>query len=225
MSQLKEQNGKYYQEVEVVMLATREESYINKDGDKLSYIIEPIFRKHLFNGQHLYFLSDEVLPYDSSIFKTGVFYHKDPTGEVYIITKDSSFFPNPNFCRRIIATTDESLTYTSPVNPFIENVRLPKPSDSFIKKYIEEYNAGKTITDVLVEYEKTQEPINYHKDIFHNVERLKVDSDNTITIVKLKDSYSREEVKRMLEDSMYFGANWGGKLTSKISNNWIKENL
>ena len=61
--------------------------------------------------------------------------------------------------REVLATTDESLKIEIDGNrgdllPDVSfDVELPKPSDSFISKYIEEYNRGNIITDVLVEYE------------------------------------------------------------------------
>ena len=58
--------------------------------------------------RHIYITSDEKLPYDDSIFDTGAFYHKDASGTAHIITKNT-FKPNPNFCKRIILTTDQDL--------------------------------------------------------------------------------------------------------------------
>ena len=127
---------------------------------------------------------------------------------------------------KIIATTDISL---------VKEYNLPEPSQSFIQKYIEEYNRGNIITDVLVEYEiksnaglghnewvylqhiegKRYVPIKIEannqdiyqlgkEDTFEDYElecNLKVNlTDNTITIKKAKDSYSREEVDRMLDE-------------------------
>jgi hypothetical protein len=59
-------------------------------------------------GNLIYIISNEKLPYDSSIFATGAFYHRDAAKCTHIITKDT-FYPNPNFCSRIILTNDESL--------------------------------------------------------------------------------------------------------------------
>ena len=59
-------------------------------------------------NQNVYITSNEKLPYDDSIFATGAFYHRDAAGDVHIINKDTHY-PNPNFCSRIILTTDESL--------------------------------------------------------------------------------------------------------------------
>jgi len=60
------------------------------------------------HAQNIYITSDEKLPYDSSIFNSGAFYHRDPVGDVHIITKHT-FKPNPHFCKRIILTTDQDL--------------------------------------------------------------------------------------------------------------------
>jgi hypothetical protein len=59
-------------------------------------------------NRYIYITSEEELPYDNSIFATGAFYHRDAAKDIHIITKDT-FHPNPNFCSRIILTTDDSL--------------------------------------------------------------------------------------------------------------------
>ena len=70
--------------------------------------------------------------------------------------------------REVLATTDESLKIDNDITNqtsaiwdktdvkrvIIGSKSLPKPSDSFISKYIEEYNNGNVITNVLVEYEQ-----------------------------------------------------------------------
>ena len=71
----------------------REDEFINDDAHQ---------------NQHIYITSDEALPYDSSIFDSGAFYHIDPVRDVHIITKHT-FKPNPHFCKRIILTTDQDL--------------------------------------------------------------------------------------------------------------------
>ena len=56
---------------------------------------------------------------------------------------------------KIIATTDTSLKINSELsNSNSIKFQLPQPSQQFITKYIEEYNKGNVITDVLVEYEQ-----------------------------------------------------------------------
>ena len=89
------------------ILPTDKPSRLACDFDKLilnSRLLSPI----LYKNQNIYITSDEKLPYDSTIFHTGAFYHRDFGGDVHIINKDTHY-PNPNFCKRIILTTDESL--------------------------------------------------------------------------------------------------------------------
>ena len=71
----------------------------------------------------------------------------------------------------------------------------PHPSSNFVIKWIEEANKGNTITDVLVEYEYL---LNDNTVIpYWN---LKVNpKDNTITIRKVKENYTKDEVIRLLE--------------------------
>ena len=108
--------------------------------------------------------------------------------------------------REVLATTDSSLW--RPSHKYASDViLLPQPSQQFIEKFIEEYNRGNIISDVLVEYELISNEeyflntINPDDDIPYFDERLKINyNDNTITIKKVKDSYSREEVDRMLDE-------------------------
>ena len=55
--------------------------------------------------------------------------------------------------------------------------------------------------------------------------RLKVDSNNTITIKKVKDSYSREEVINLLYKYNDGIIDRYSQLTNKDLDKWIKENL
>lgn len=97
-----------------------------------------------------------------------------------IIHKGKYYLKTETGYREVLAATDETL-------------KLPKPSDSFIRKYIEEYNAGRQIADVLVEYTFAA-----YQGAKWGEETLYVDKDNNITTVKLKDSYSREEMSEIL---------------------------
>ena len=76
---------------------------------------------------------------------------------------------------KIIATTDISL---------VKEYNLPQPSQQFIQKYIEEYNRGNIITDVLVEYELISNEeyflntINPDDDVPYFDENLKINPKN-----------------------------------------------
>ena len=113
---------------------------------------------------------------------------------------------------------------------------LPQPSQQFIQKYIEEYNKGNVITDVLVEYELVSNEeyflntINPDDDVPYFDERLKINSkDNTITIKKVKDSYSREEVigfGNKVKEYCKYG--WKSDSLHRVFfewDKWVKENL
>lgn len=97
---------------------------------------------------------------------------------------------NGEIYHKIIATTDKSLG-------------LPQPSQSFIQKYVSEYNKGNIITEMMIEYENSK-PYSTSGKEFGSKEfieanlQVKVDKDNTITIKKVKDSWSREEVMVLL---------------------------
>jgi len=123
----------------------------------------------------------------------------------------------------------------------IEKDFLPQPSQQFIEKYIESYNKGKIITDVLVEYnsEYIQTYPRSGRDCGGNekyefIETLKINSkDNTITIKELKNSWNREEhisnlIKYRVDyvefvKSSYFQPN--EKEINIWSTKWIEENL
>ena len=135
--------------------------------------------------QNLYIISDDEIKEGDWCFDNrfnDVFQFNNAAGLKIYKEKNSKFL------FKIIATTDSSLG-------------LPQPSQQFIEKYIEEYNRGNIITDVLIEYELISNEeyfgntVNPDDDVPYFDERLKINyNDNTITIKKVKDSYSREEV-------------------------------
>lgn len=108
---------------------------------------------------------------------------------------------------------------------------LPQPSQQFITKYIEEYNKGNIITDVLVEYDSYTPGIDdsgYGFAIGKEIETIKVNSkDNTITIKKLKGSWNRSEIEEKLFEALTadgpgaFNMGW----ESKDARDWIDKNL
>lgn len=136
-------------------------------------------------------------------------------------------------CKKIIATTNKSITIDTEIFGKDRYKQFPEPSTAFINSYIKAYNEGNPITEVLVEYETFQN-MDVYKDK-HNIKRdhvgddgyvyndykLKVDKDNKISTFKIKDSWSREEVTNILykhtEDMLS-----GYKDTLE---NWIEQNL
>ena len=136
--------------------------------------------------------------------------------------------------REVLATTDTSLyihqkeTISLPERVFY----LPQPSEQFIQKYIEEYNKGNVITDVLVEY--TFNDFKFMATLCTTKEKeyvLKINpKDNTITIKKVKDSWTREEVIELCRQAFIDGTYAGGfgpneKTIDSETEKWIEENL
>jgi len=179
--------------------------------------------------QHLYILSDDEInegdwcldTLHNHVFQFGVF-------------RGSS-----NSNKKIISTTNEFLEIVSEgINPVYQ--KLPQPSQSFIEKYVEEYNKGNIITEVMVEYKGACYNCGeYHENSVLCMDMYsgeydpeqepfipKINEGNTITISNVKDTYTREEVRDLLDklwdnimDNSY------NKTNSKEYDKWVDENL
>ncbi len=176
--------------------------------------------KEKYQPQHLYILSDEEI----KIGDWGIGHAKGINGigtGYYVFKHDNSNIAKVNALaegsKKIIATTDKSLG-------------LASPSTSFIEKFVEEYNKDNVITDVMVEYEelaravgKPLEKLDSGVDDFDKKiigHKLKINpKDNTITIKKVKDSWSREEVIDLL-------TRYNKRCQAPmVDTKWISENL
>lgn len=206
MSSLKEQNGKYYEQCKVVMVSTNDKSPLGFTHTYQRLTLNS--NNTLSQYKHLYILSDEEI--QEGDWCIANYYNEDfylvqakniALGNVehgqQLMFPFNSMTHEVRFCKKIIATTDTSLG-------------LPQPSQSFINRYIEEYNKGSVIEDVLVEYSNEWAGKRYIDDMdaygYDKFElQLKVDSDNTITIKKIKDSYSREELDNILNEVLNLG--------------------
>lgn len=178
-------------------------------------------------------------------------------------------------CKKIIATTDNSLVVENNTETIVENggfkyehpvfKSLPKPSKQFIEKWVEEYNKSNIVTEALIEAELLK-PLKGDKVFIGGKERivtegavfstnfdgyyfytsfndawrceeyrLKLDSQNQITIRKQKNSWSREELPidamitlRNSLNTPIFKRKFIGSVMSdalKEMDNWIEENL
>lgn len=123
---------------------------------------------------------------------------------------------------KIIASTDTSLD-------------LPKPSDSFIDKFVEEYNDGNVIEEVLVQYEQvnkfgklvTYEDLDYPEITgdydFKMIPKVNSE-DNTITIKMFKNNWSKDEVIKALNSYRKFSNTVSNSSESSLRL-WIDKNL
>ena len=189
---------------------------LSKNNSKLQY----------HTNQHLYITSNEEI-------KKGDYYLKPDDNNIWIRNKNSNIITIGS--KKIIATTDELyLSELFPVDNEIHSLtsRLPQPSQQFIEKYIEEYNKGNIISEGLVEvevdlenYNNWEPPFPYKsldEQVFY---KLKLDSQNTITIRKIKDSWNREEVIDLCRSAYLYGEQGALKLHNGIFKEWIEENL
>jgi hypothetical protein len=136
--------------------------------------------------QHLYIISDEEIKEGDWCIMLDSFGNVFSNPQQY--TNPETQFLNKGL-RKIIATTDKSLFkevsatgYTEDrARTFYGKEYLPKPSQEFLKIFVEEYNKGNVITEVMVEYEEAEEydRVYGHENKFP---RLKINSDNTINI-------------------------------------------
>ena len=234
-----------FEKGKVVMLSTNEPSKI---GNLVTYqkrnlakvIKEGINPKNsTVQFWNLYIISDDEIKLFDWIYNNKENIVEQITSKTQLIFVLEENKENQTF-KKIIATTDSSLW--RPSHKYASDViLLPQPSQQFIEKYIEEYNKGNVITDVLVEYELISNEeyfgntVNPDDDVPYFDEKLKSNpKDDTITIKKVKDSYTREEhISNIKKFSLELGSKIhcflkeDGTLSISIQdvNKWIEENL
>jgi hypothetical protein len=189
-----------FKRAKVVMLPTNKPSKLGDlatyQGKSLAKVIKEgvNLKNTTVQFWNLYIISDDKIKVGAWVINKWNEIHQitKNDGEEYIKT-----------CKKIITTTDTSLKIDNPNYDIgrLAYINLPQPSQQFIEKYIEEYNKGNIITDVLIEYELISNEeyfgntVNPDNDVPYFDEKLKINpKDNTITIKKVKDSYTREEM-------------------------------
>lgn len=175
------------------------------------------------DSHHLYITSDEEI-------KEDWVYNQHCTNYPKIFKVKSEWLNNEGiykgeiYLQKIIATTDKSLKIrllnSSGLSEGEYETTLSQPSKQFIDAYIQSYNIKQPIEHVLVDYEE----IEYgHVDDYskpHGFEtRLKVDKANYITITKIKNSWNKEEVKKLI--NLYATTFVDGNIDQWIDDNSI----
>ena len=185
---------------------------------------------------NLYIISDDKIKLFDWVYNNKENIVEQITSKTQLIFVLEENKENQTF-KKIIATTDSSLW--RPSHKYASDViLLPQPSQQFIEKFIEEYNRGNVITDVLIEYELISNEeyfgntVNPDDDVPYFDERLTINpKNNTITIKKVKDSWNRGEVIKLCKQAflLYKSDNSGYpgliKSTQEKENKWIEENL
>jgi len=206
-----------FKRAKVIMLPT--ESFIpgsliqHSDNKKLQLITNSNFdeedAKHLITTKwntafNIYIISDDKIKEGDYFINDDVILKCTGFNQHYILSEDKyGLTYSPADSNKIMATTDTSLGYWKEImtkaggdeDTFFS---LPQPSQQFITKYIEEYNKGNIITDVLVEYDITW--VANHNNGYHS-KSLKINpKDNTINIkLEEKHTYTKEQlIKAMI---------------------------
>lgn len=220
----------------VIMLATDKKSSLlltrnNKlhstilDSPNVEYLKGTVF-------QHLHILSDD------EINDNDWYYYKN--GELEGITQCiNGSLAKTMICRKIISTNDRSLQIeinkpsklSSKMYKSISSI-----SQSFIDKYVSEYNKGNKIEEVMVEYVVWNDIGRVYVDTADETRKqyykLYINPDNTINIKTVKDSWNREEVKQLCWEAFVAHKCINGKITINDANTsipdfnkWIETNL
>lgn len=185
------------------------------------------------NPYHFYIVSDDEITYQN--LKLVHWYYNTKENRLILFQGSMPKYHYSNL-KEVISTTDNLQNGLISVK-----TTIPQPSQQFIAKYIESYNKGEVIMDILVEYEeKSNEDIQIDLCTFGHDEGLLVSErneylktnsndklkinpkDNTITIKKLKDSWNRDEVSNLIK---LFANNYQYASNDIGYDKWIKENL
>jgi hypothetical protein len=230
-----------YKRCEVVPLTTNQKAgviWLTNNNQLIHTHVSGKY-KDKYTPQHLHIVSDEdIVEGDYRLHLTEYTinhpHHRLEHGEKYAT----------NQWRKIIATTDDNLCITRPnaTYPILGQaiIHLPQPSQSFIAKFIEQYNKGNIITHIMVEY-YTQWSRNTDRNVptKDDLDEIpKLSKDNTITIKPVKNSWSRNEIVELCKSAFLAGIKKGTKLEADAHrdnklfedqdlslNKWIENNL
>ncbi len=226
-----------FKKCKIVMLSTNEPSKIGNLATYQKRSLAKVIKEGInpigstVQFWNLYIISDDEIKEDDWYYDNVV---------LQIRQWKSFMIYNKLQHKKVIATTDTSLKIDNPHYNIglLAYIPLPQPSQQFIQKYVECYNKGEVITEVMVEYELISNEeyflntINPDDDVPYFDENLKINpKDNTITIKKVKDSWNREEVIKLCKQAflLYKSDNSGYpgliKSTQEKENKWIEENL
>lgn len=200
---------------EVIMLPTEDTNPVNVPFLKLPFehlmkhLAGGQFRKLISKGavpQHLYFVDD------SSIKEPCYAYSKSKNNIQWLSETRMKVLKSDNW-KKVIATTDISLQWTIDKSPYPMEVHsLPQPDVLFIISYIKAFNEGSPIKFVMVDYIPNWLPEMFEPGDYPEVPfkyELLIDKNNTITITRCKNSWSREELQKLFDS---YGDNFAAKI-------------
>lgn len=213
--------------LQLVMLPTTNSSNLGLYIDTKNLVLRKQSDIPRGESQYLYLLSDE------EIKEGDWFIGKDLDGCNYVLKCDSikdAYCYTDNkakggygIVKKIIASNNPSLN-------------LPQFPSSFLEEYVKRYNSKKSL-EVEVKYESYWEDYhgretNEESDFCYNLNRLKVNPDNTISILfKEEKKYSRSEVEELCGKAFDAGEAYRTGSCERFKQihpnkyEWIKENL
>lgn len=208
----------------VVMLPTKEKSNIYIDSNNTLSLGFDIKRTSPDKSQHFYIISEDTIKENDWFLEDNRVHISNDTNPNWVLRKcvsvkngwifydkEESIGCNPDWSKKVIATTNKFIRIEQTINNIFGKNYLPFLSEPFIKKYIKEYNKNNQITDIRVEYEKLSLEGILYESIYYDDEegiptyRVKVNRDNTITIKKLKTNYTKEELIIAMESAIIHG--------------------
>lgn len=245
-----------YKRTQVVMLPTNEKAaisinkhrkmFINNYSDTINYNLYFLSDEEIKEGDW-YIDNSAGL---NNIYQASKLIPKDKDCKKIIATTDNFLEIGVNNCDGCLANkalekgylhrmgTDLYPDYMScQKDKYIS--KLPQPSQEFIELFVKEYNKDSVIEWVDVEYQKyCCSPGSYQKkNLYGDCDdckenqplQLKVNSKNEITIRKIKDSWSKEEVEdALVKHYLNIGSTKGCNLGQDVrvwTKKWISENL
>lgn len=204
------------------------------------------------NPQHLYICSDEEIKEGDWYIVNNILkqckkikqYTKTTESNNRYIVDSLDNEDNDFWCRKVIATTDNSLLLYDE-SKFIKSsptaIHLPAIPKAFIEHYITEYNKGNVIKEVLVEYTcKTCNDVgeldagvfkadcpNCHYKNHNPLFELKL-INNEIVITSVKDSWTRVDMEACWNAGVKWGdanCEFGGETSLPKFDEWLNKNL
>jgi len=207
-----------------LMLPTTKASHLFKHSNKLGWYsrgdVNYIEQVDTVLPQHVYILSDEQIKEgDYRCNQTAELVCTTSASDAYNL-KDQHLKENPIW-KKVIASSNKTLkTGQITDGEYDENHRglsyVPQIRESVVKAFIEDYNKEKKWEWVNVEYEEYCCNIyvgggKLSPDCCHNVlNSLKLRSDNTVIIHPIQEIFSREEVRKIVEEAYQLGVGDGG---------------
>ena len=182
---------------QVVMLPTNEKAeigFLTQKGKERGHLVH--FDRPMPNildseNQHLYILSDEEIKEGDYHVAIRIVKTNGDKAIAFTDQEQLDAIAEIGGAKKIIATTDKLNIHPNLADSYRSGNCLPQIPQSFIEHFVEEYNKGNVITEVMVEYKSIGAYANPKYDSDY---QLKINPDNTINISMLKDSWSREEV-------------------------------